>query len=85
MQIRLRVGLLGEQVKYNNIIYLFIYTVFLGTRLQVWNGQWIFVLDGSNYADSHKAVPFKGFVHIAVHIRRHIFQAILQAHVIFPE
>ena len=34
--------------------------------------RWIFTFDGSNDADSHKDVPFGGFVDIAPHFRGEI-------------
>jgi len=51
----------------NITIYLFIYTPFLGTHLQVKLVS-RFLLDGSNNADSCKHVPFGDFVYIPLHL-----------------
>ena len=53
--------LLGKWVKYNKIIYLFIYTFFMNSPTSQTRRR-IFTLDGSNDADSRKGVPFGGFV-----------------------
>jgi len=56
--------LLGKWVKYNKIIYLFIYTFFMNSPTSQTRRR-IFTLDGSNDADSRKGVPFGGFVDTA--------------------
>jgi len=53
--------LLGKWVKYNKIIYLFIYTFFMNSPTSQTRRR-IFTLGGSNDADSRKGVPFGGFV-----------------------
>jgi len=68
VQIR-RWGLLGKWVKYNE--FFFIYTFFMNSPTGQTRRR-IFTLDGSNDADTHKDVPFGGFVDIAPHFRGEI-------------
>jgi len=55
---------MGE--KNENIIYLFLY-LFFGNSPTGQTRRQIFMLDGSNYADSREDVPFGGFFGIAPH------------------
>jgi len=50
-------GVLGKWLKYNEIFKIYLYLFFMNSP----TGQtrrWIFMLDGSNDADSRKDVPF---------------------------
>jgi len=61
-------GLLGKWVKYNEILFIYLFIPFFMNLLTGQTRRRIFTLDGSNDADSRKDVPFEGFVGIAPHI-----------------
>ena len=66
VQIRPR-GLLGKWVKYNEILFIYLFIPFFINSPTGQTRRRIFTLDGSNDADSRKDVPFGGFVDIASH------------------
>ena len=60
-------GLLGERVKYNEILFVYLFIHFFGNSPTGQTRRQIFTLDGSYDVDSCKGVPFVGFVDIAPH------------------
>jgi len=62
-------GQMGEIKR--NFLFIYLYLFFMNSPTGQTRRR-IFTLDGSNNADSHKNVPFGGFVDIAPHFRGEI-------------
>ena len=70
VQIR-RWGLLGKWVNITKFFKIYLYLFFINSPTGQTRRR-MFMLDGSNDADSRKDVPFWGFVDIATHFRGEI-------------
>ena len=65
-------GQIRKWVKYNEILFIYLFVPFFMNSPTGLTRRRILTLDDSNDADSRKDVPFGGFVDIAPHFRGEI-------------